>query len=426
MENKYFEKAKYTILWVFYFLRYSVRQFFRHRGLQIASSLAYTTLLSLVPLITVAFVFIENMPMFQEVGTSFQDFIVQNFIPSFGDTVWEYLNEFSQKASQLTITGIAVLIIIALMLMATIDNALNTIWHVRNERSLTTRFPVYWAVITLGPLLVGIGIFSTSYMLSTAVFSEVGASYGLDIKRLVLSWLPFITTSTAFTLIYIIVPNCYVSRKDAIIGGVAAAVFFELAKYGFGIYVKNMAGYETLYGAIAVIPIFLIWIYISWVVVLLGAHISFCLSAFRFEREQAGIRDPDWTFIDAYRLIAALWSAQQEGKPLLSSRLRSYGIKIPQHQVTEIMDLLQSGNWVNKDADGNWLLSRDLTKMTVLDLSQVIPRKLPFGVAAAKKDKWSEQLSKLLDAHHQSLQEDLAVPITTLLHAAAEGNTSDS
>lgn len=420
MENRFINTIKHAALWLFYFFRYSVRQFYQQRGLQIASSLAYTTLLSLVPLIAVAFVFMENLPMFQEVGESIQVFIFENFIPSFGNTIWQYLEQFSRKASQLTITGIAVLIIIAMMLMSTIDGALNTIWHVRDRRSAVARFPVYWAVITLGPLLVGVGIFSTSYLLSTSIFTEVDASYGLDLKHRLLSWLPFITTSTAFTLIYILVPNCFVSRRHAIIGGMFAAIAFELAKYGFGIYVKNMTAYETLYGAVAIIPVFLIWIYLSWVVVILGAHVSFCLSSFRFEREQAGISDPDWTFIDAYRLIAALRLAQKEGSSLHVAKLARYGIRIPQHHMSDIMGLLEEKNWVQKDAGGGWLLSRNLAEVTVLDLSRLIPKRLPFGVLATKKDKWSEQLENLLEEHQASLQEDLGAPIEELLRAAEE------
>ena len=418
MVNNLLNTAKHIALWLFYFFRYSVRQFYQQRGLQIASSLAYTTLLSLVPLVTVAFVFMENLPMFQGVGNSIQEFVFENFIPSFGNTIWEYLNEFSQKASQLTITGIAILIVIAMMLMSTIDGALNTIWHVRDRRSALARFPVYWAVITLGPLLVGIGIFSTSYLLSTSLFTEVDVSYGLDIKTRLLSWLPFLTTSGAFTLIYILVPNCFVSRRHAIIGGVFAAIAFELAKYGFGIYVKNMTAYETLYGAVAIIPVFLIWIYMSWVVVILGAHVSFCLSAFRFEREQAGIHDPDWTFIDAYRLVAALRLVQKAGESLHVSRLKKYAINIPQHHMSEIMGLLEEEHWVQKDSGNGWLLSRNLSEVTVLDLSRIIPKRLPFGVAATKKDIWSEQLENLLEEHHSSLQEDLGKPIEELLRAA--------
>ena len=235
MISKLLDSLQYACLWLFYFSRFSTRQFYHQRGFQIAASLAYATLLALVPLITVMFGFLGGLSVFENMGDSIQAFIFNNFAPTFGDSVRHYLDEFSQKASKLTTTGIIVLVAIALMLMATIDSALNSIWHVRRRRNPVARFLVYWAVISLGPILLGIGLVSTSYILSTSVVSEVDVSLGVDFKNKLLSSLPFLTTSVAFTLIYVLIPNCYVSRRNALIGGVIAAVLFELAKYGFGI-----------------------------------------------------------------------------------------------------------------------------------------------------------------------------------------------
>lgn len=196
------EKAKHVILWLFFFARFSVRQFYRQRGLQIASSLAYATLLSLVPLVTVMFGFLGGLPIFENMGDSIQSFIFQNFAPAFGDTVRGYLEEFASKASKLTGTGIIILVAIALMLMATIDSALNTIWHVRRRRNPVARFLVYWAIISLGPLLLGIGIVSTSYLLSTTVVSGVDVSLGIDLKfaPVLRSFSDYI--GSVFTLVY--------------------------------------------------------------------------------------------------------------------------------------------------------------------------------------------------------------------------------
>ncbi|MFT5350023.1 MAG: membrane protein, partial [Gammaproteobacteria bacterium] len=144
MISKLLNSLQQACLWLFYFSRFSVRQFYRQRGLQIASSLAYATLLALVPLVTVMFGFLSGLSVFENMGDAIQTFIFNNFAPAFGDSVRQYLNEFSQKASKLTTTGIIVLVAIALMLMATIDSALNTIWHVRRRRNPVARFLVYW------------------------------------------------------------------------------------------------------------------------------------------------------------------------------------------------------------------------------------------------------------------------------------------
>ncbi|MGY8815691.1 MAG: YihY family inner membrane protein [Gammaproteobacteria bacterium] len=193
------------------------RQFYQQRGLQIASSLAYATLLALVPLITVMFGFLGGLPLFENMGNTIQTYIFNNFVPAFGETVLTYLKGFSQKASQLTVTGLVMIFFIALMLMATIDNAFNSIWHIRNRRNPVARILVYWAILTMGPILLGVGMFSSSYLLSLPLISGVEASFGL--KERLLTWLPFLTTSMAFTILYILIPNCFVLRRHALAGG---------------------------------------------------------------------------------------------------------------------------------------------------------------------------------------------------------------
>ncbi len=418
--SKLIDNLQHQCLWLFYFSRFSIRQFYRQRGLQIASSLAYATLLALVPLVTVMFGFLGGLSVFENTSDSIQTFIFNNFAPAFGDSVREYLNEFSQKASKLTTTGIVVLVAIALMLMATIDSALNTIWHVRRRRNPVARFLVYWAIISLGPALLGIGLLSTSYLLSSAVVSEVDVSLGLDFKNRLLSSLPFLTTSVAFTLVYVLIPNCYVSRRNALIGGVIAAILFELAKFGFGIYVKSVPTYEAIYGAIAIIPTFLIWMYMSWVVVILGAHITFCLSAFRLDFENRGGRDSDWTFVDAYRLICGLWLAQKKGTSLSSNNMKNYGIKLPQFQLSEIMEILESASWVKGSSGGAWILCRDLGEVSVLDLVHIIPRRLPMNDSVQFGDIWTNQLRDLLYAHNEELDELLSISLREVLLKAEE------
>jgi membrane protein len=418
MDNKLIKSIQQSLLWLFYFSRFSIRQFYHQRGLQIASSLAYVTLLALVPLVTVMFGFLGGLSVFEDMGDSVQTFIFNNFAPAFGESIRQYLNDFSQKASKLTTTGIIILIAIALMLMATIDSALNTIWHVRHRRNPVARFLVYWAIISLGPILVGIGLVSTSYLLSTSVVSGVDVSLGFELKKHLLSSVPFLTTSVAFTLIYVLIPNCYVSRRNALIGGVIAAILFELAKYGFGIYVKSVPTYEAIYGAIAIIPTFLVWMYMSWVIVILGAHITFCLSAFRMEFEKKATRGSDWTFVDAYMLICGLWRAQKQGMPLSSIKLKKYGIKLPQFQVNEIMELLLAANWVQRGVGGSWLLCRDLAEVTLKDLYDIIPKRLPTSEQVQHRDNWANYLHEFLAKHNKDTDQLLSLPLRDLLTQA--------
>jgi membrane protein len=413
MNAKYIRRARHVFEWILYFTRFFFRQFYRQRGLQIASSLAYATLLALVPLITVMFGFLGGLPVFDNVGNTIQTYVFNNFVPAFGETVLGYLRSFSEKASQMTITGLAMIFIIALMLMATIDNAFNSIWHIRNRRNPLARFLVYWAILTMGPMLLGAGMFTTSYLLSLPLVSGVDAGFG--IKERLLAWLPFLTTSIAFTILYILIPNCYVLRRHALAGGVTAAILFELAKYGFGIYVKAMPGFQTIYGALAVIPIFLVWIYTSWVVLILGAHITFCLSAFRLGPEKLGKKDNDWSFDEVYKVVYLLWMAQKEGKPLSSYDIRKGGMRTPQHQINEIMGCLESANWVQGTGSGKWILSRDMDEVSVLDLVKVIPRPLPVEKTSDEKSGKAGNLDGLLTTYQGILEEKMGFPVSRLL-----------
>ena len=257
---------------------YIFRHFYLSHGMQTASSLAFTSLLSLVPLLTVMFLFFGKISVLQDFSILIQNFIFTNFVPEFGQIIEQYIYIFSTKASQLTISGSVILVLIALMLLATIDNTFNRIWGVRKKRNPIKRILIYFSLLIIGPLLIGIGLASTSYLLSIPVIADVNMTF--NIRTHLLSWLPFITTSITFILLYVLVPNCFVFKRYALIAGIICAMLFELAKYGFGIYIKQMPSYESIYGALAVIPLFLIWIYISWVIILFGAHITFCLSSF--------------------------------------------------------------------------------------------------------------------------------------------------
>lgn len=413
MNHVYFQRFRYALEWLFYFTRYFFRQFYQHRGLQIASSLAYATLLSLVPLVTVMFGFLGGLPVFDKIGDTVQTFIFNNFVPTFGGMIQSYLTGFSQKASQLTVTGLSVLFIIALMLMATIENALNSIWHVHDRRNPAARFLVYWAILSLGPVLLGIGLFSTTYLLSLPLVAEVGGTLGLQKK--ILSFLPFLTTSIAFTLMYVLIPNCFVYKRHALTGGIIAAVLFELAKHGFGFYVKEVATYETIYGTLAAIPVFLIWIYTSWVILILGAHITFCLSSFRFAKEKSGSREHDWTFEDAYHIIALLWLGQKDGKVLSFIDLRKQGIKIPQHQANEIVQYLSRAGWVETNSDGCWLLARDLDNLSILDLHRIIPKPMPVDKVHNIRDGGVSVLMQVVTQYQESLRHNLSVPLAKML-----------
>ncbi|MGK0296842.1 MAG: membrane protein [Gammaproteobacteria bacterium] len=411
--------AKSSAIWLFCFIRYVFQQFFARRTMQSASSLAYTTLLSLVPLIAVMFSFFSNLQVFKELSEVIQDFVFSNFVPSFGQTIQDYLISFSIKASHLTTTGIIFLAIIALMLMSTIDSALDNIWHVKKRRGLIARFLVYWAILTLGPVLIGVSFYSTSYLLALPLIETVDSA--VMIKARLLAFMPFFTSSAAFTILYVLVPNTHVNRRHAIAGGVTAAVLFELAKYAFGIYVKAVPTYQLIYGAVAAIPMFLIWIYVSWLIVLLGAQISYSLSVFRMADVGKHHSESRWGFLDAYQIIGELWLAQKQGMGRSVMQLKKAGVRISHISMNEIFDLLVKAKWVKCSMTGQWSLIRDLGELTLLDLYKILPSKLPNNIANninRPTNKWQKSLQGVLADSDASLAVALAIPMNKALKYA--------
>jgi len=375
--------------------------------MQSASSLAYTTLLSLVPLIAVMFSFFSNLPVFKDLSEIIQEFVFNNFVPSFGQTIRDYLINFSIKASRLTTTGIVVLVIIALMLMSTINSALDNIWQINKRRRLVARFLVYWAILTLGPVLIGVGFYSTSYLLTLPLVDRV------DTARL-LTLMPFYTSSIAFTLLYVLVPNTHVNRRHAITGGITAAVLFELAKYTFGLYVKAVPTYTVIYGAVAVIPMFLIWIYVSWLIVLFGAQISYSLSVFRMEDVGKHHSESRWGFLDAYQVIGELWLAQKQGTGRSVMQLKKSGVRISHASMNIIFDILVKANWIKRNSLGQWCLIRDLGELTLMDLYKLLPCKLPTNMDRPA-NKWQKSLKGVLADSDASLAVSLAIPVSKAL-----------
>jgi membrane protein len=404
---------KANLVKTFYFTRFFLRHYFMLRGMQTASSLAYTTLLSIVPLIAVMFGLFGSISVLSDFSESIQDFIFASFVPEFGWTLQGYISGYSDKASQLTISGSAILVLIAIMLMATIDNAFNRIWLVKNKRSPIARLLVYWGVLTMGPLLIGVGLATTSYLLALPVVADVDTTFNL--KARLLSWLPFLTTSIAFTLLYILIPNCSVSKKHALAGGFICAVLFELAKYGFGIYVKEMPSYENIYGAIAIVPLFLIWIYVSWMIVLFGAHITFCFSSFRLQDEIEHSSKGGWTYLDVLRVLDFMYQAQKKGETVPVANLRKGSVLLPHHQMNDMLEHLKRIKWVNQSSNGEWLLSKDMKETSLYDLHSVLPVRLPISSLELGHDKLASKLNTQLANHQQEVAQHLSISIHDFL-----------
>ena len=253
------------------------------RGFETAGSLTFTTLLALVPLVAVALALATLFPAFGHAMDTLGRFASAQLLPEGSARVTRQIAAFAERAGELRSVGLAFLVVTSLMLMLSVDAALNRIFRVQRHRHLARRLFVYAAVLTLGPALIGASLYLTSYL----VVNSLGYFDLDEYRKLVVGLVAFAFTCAALTLVYLIVPYRDVALGHAVVGGLVAGVAFELAKRGFGLYVAKFPTYTMIYGAFAIIPLFLLWLYVSWVVVLFGATLTASLPAWRAGRTPA-------------------------------------------------------------------------------------------------------------------------------------------
>jgi membrane protein len=259
------------------FVRFTAQRFLDEHCLLTAGALAFTSLFALVPLITVVLGILAAFPVFALWRANIAGFAFANFVPAAGNVVQTYFTQFADNASKATVVGILVLVFSAVSLMLSIEDAFNRIWRVKAARKPAARFMMYWTVLTLGPLLLVAVLAISSFALPLLD----NASVQFALKAHLLGWLPFLIQWTALILAYGLIPNCRVRMRDVVIGALLTALAIELAKRAFAAYVMD-ASYEQIYGALASVPIFIFWIYLLWILVLLGASLTASMQAFDY------------------------------------------------------------------------------------------------------------------------------------------------
>lgn len=385
--------------WLRSFGRHLWRQFREDRCFEAAGSLSYTSLLALVPLMAVMIGVISAFPVFDRGVAQLQDFIFANFVPTAGDVVQEYIQNFVNRSAGLTGAGTVFLVLTAIILMGTIERSLNRIWRVTTPRRASSRIVVYWAVLTLGPMLMGASLALTSYVAALPLLAPEFVRGWLESAFLALT--PFLVALVAFSLIFLVVPNCRVRVRHALAGALVSAVLFEVSKRGFVFYIQNFPTYERLYGALATIPLFLVWIYLSWVVILLGATVAAALTTFRFQRATWRWRERHELGL-ALRLMGHFWQAQRRGRGLDTAELRAREPAATDAQLQRILTHFVESRLVQRDADGDWLLTADLDELTLGDLYRCGPFVLPVDDpdALPEEHHWDRALKQALQEIH--------------------------
>ncbi len=355
------------------FIQLVFSRFIEDQGLKNAAALSYTTTLSLIPLMTVILAIFSTFPIADEVSLIVQDFIFNNFVPASSQVLEQYFQEFSAKASRLPAMGVAFLIVVALMLISSVNDTLNLIWRVKKRRRILAQFLVYWSMLTLGPVLIGASVATTSYLISLPIFDVEDGR--VSIQEFLVKVLPIFTSFVAFSLMYSIVPNRKVPFKHAVMGGMLAAGLFELAKLGFAFYVATFPTYQAIYGTLAIVPIFLIWVYLSWVITLFAAEFTYCLGLYWHYHERKKVIGDH--LLDVYHIIKILREAQVTGTSVNLPQLSNIIQGLPEERIESLMIILQKFNLVINTEHGAWVLAQDLSYVRLEWLYRVHPWVLP-------------------------------------------------
>lgn len=377
------------------FASYVFARFSQHNCTQVAGSLTFTTLLSLVPLIAIALSIVAAFPAFSDFSNQIKTFLLTTMVPEAANkAIAVYMQQFAENAVRLTAIGTAFLGVTALALMLTIDKALNAIWRVPKLRPLFHRLLIYWAALSIGPLLIGASLSLTSWLIgvSMGIAPDVPA-----INVVLLQLVPILLTSIAFSIAYLIVPNRLVSWRHAIAGGVAAAVGFEIMKQGFASYVTHFPTYQAVYGAFAAIPIFLLWVYLSWLMVLLGAVIAASLSSWRFRDWRRDEAAQGKRFVDALRVLQVLAEGFSSGKVETYSTLRER-LDLSLEEMEPILETMGRADFVSEVKGGGWVLIHDPAKITVADIYRLFTFRPQAERAAIAGNARLEQLLDEIEA----------------------------
>lgn len=389
--------------WWWGFLRHVLRRYVHDRCQAVAANLTLTGLLALVPLLTVMVSTFKLLPGMKGARRTLEDFLFEHFVPGAGAAVKTHVLEFVGRASQLKLAGAVILIITALMLMGTIDRAVNGIWGSRPSRRFGRKWLLYWAILTLGPLLVGLSIGLSSYFFSLPYIREAAGAARSSLTVIV----PLALTTLGFFVFYAWVPNRYVRPGHAWAAALVAALLFELAKRGFGLFVSTMPTYKAVFGALAALPILVIWMYLSWSIMLLGAEICHALGSYRPSHGRQ--RDP---FIVAICLLQEVLAGQRRG---VLCRQEDLLLTVGSENAEGVLATLEQQGFVGRVRDDELCFARDVDALSLYRLQADLPWRLPSAALVRQELGNDHPLAAQMVQLDEVLQQALVTPVRQVL-----------
>lgn len=359
------------------FFRFLARRFLDDNLFQAAGALSFTTVFALVPLSMVVFGVLSAFPAFSDWSDRLSDYIFSNFVPSSARSVEKYLKQLSSNVGQLTAAGVIALVISLLITLNGVETTFNRIWRVHAARPRLGRFLVYWTVLTLGALMAAASLAISARFFAMEVF-KTDAGHVLENGLLQLA--PMVIELLAFTAIYRVVPHRTVKWRHALAGALLAMLLLETVKAVMGLYFGSFATYSKIYGTLAFVPIFLLWIYLGWVSILLGASLASSVSAFRYQ--PAAMRLPlGYEMYGLLRLLARFQESRVQGRGLHSDTIQHLEPLLTDSLVQEMLGQLHDIKVVRRAEDGEWLLARDLDDLTLAELYEACQLRIPIAEA---------------------------------------------
>lgn len=396
------------------YLRYVLSRFAADQCPQRAAALTYTTLLAMAPLVAVSFTIFSAFEAFSAVQDQVKSFIFDNFVPQVGSVVQEHLEQFASKTRGLSIVGALFLFVTSMMLLSAISSTFNGIWRVGQKRGLVARLPTYWVILTLTPALLAASMVLSTYLFALAQESGV-EQYTGPLTRLAVI-VPLVVQIAALFVLYRFAPNFPVRWSDAMAGAVTAGIVLEILKKGFGLYVTTFPTYQTIYGALATIPIFLIWMYVMWNIVLWGAEMAAALPEWRSgaRRRESAQHTPSGLITAAASVLALLLAAHRVGGGLRWRHLQRRTGQ-PAEQLRAATDALRRARYVEVSDRNVWFLARDLDAVTLADLHGDLGLSMTAAASQVGHAAWGAKLAEALRGAEQAGRAAMGMSLKSLL-----------
>ena len=399
------------------FCAYLCLRFWKDRNFSAAASLSYTTLLAVVPLAAIGFSILAAFPVFDRVRADLLSFGLEIFLPQNVEAVRGQFDLFLRNTRELTAVGTVALAVTAVILLDTVDTWFNRIWRQPEVRPLVQRMAMYWAVLTVTPLLAGGSIAISTYLFAQA---NLGIVEGSRIQSTVVGWLPPVLLFVSFAVAYMVIPYRKVRPGYAALGALVALLLYDGLKWGFTLYFRAFPSYETLYGALSSIPLLLVWMYLVWCAVLFGAQSAAALPEW-LALQKHGMPGQSRTtrrLVQVMTILHGLYRAGETGRPVDTGALLE-PLPDSAERLEPLLERLEALHYIARSNEDAWILSRDPAALTVYEIARDLGIAIrPGPVEPEEASGWTDRLNLLIARSEAAQQAAMNVSLRELFDGA--------